>query len=116
MFKCCLCGKIYDNEAAAVKCVNKCGREKASLGVFKSKTIKNSNEVSETTYNFSIPDYSFDEIWEKLLELKCPAYVVAQLKKDCLSDWNNKSDREKEDCYNKVVMTMWLYQGSKGVK
>ena len=95
MFKCCICGKTYDNEAAAVKCVNKCGREKSSLGVFKSKTIKNSSEFCETTYSFSIPDFSFDEIFEKLSTLKCPAYVVAQLKKDCLSNWDSKSDKEK---------------------
>ena len=52
MYKCCLCGKEYETEKAAVKCVNKCGREKFLDGAFQHKEAKYSGERTTVSFLF----------------------------------------------------------------
>lgn len=51
MYRCCLCGKTYEEEQDAVKCVNKCGREALSTGKFIKKDVPQLPDVTNVEFD-----------------------------------------------------------------
>lgn len=107
MFKCCLCGKEYQTKELAVKCLSKCGREGVSNGAFK---VKNS------IYSLGVDKVSFDnqcnftktakndiiEIFSVLKKTNMPLGEIRSFEKDILSNWDNKTEKEKLNDYNRI--------------
>lgn len=113
MFKCCLCGKEYAQSSAAVHCVNKCGREMFSNGAFKKK---DSTYRGETTYvEFSeLVNIDTDKISEKIINILTElsdknSLQTAVLYTSIFSNWNDKTDDEKQADLNRLLMLKNLY-------
>ena len=99
MFKCCLCGKEYEREEQAVKCVNKCGRNGFLDGKFKSKVSRDGGETTSIKFDFEVKQTSIrDEIEDNLNDLLrrgLPIIRIENLRKRIFEDWEKKSKKEK---------------------
>ena len=87
MYKCCLCGTEYKDAADAVKCVNRCGRQKFQDGAFIKKDSKYSGASTETIF---LNDFSVDfkekeiedeirKICSQLIDLGAPSTYVNRM-------------------------------------
>ena len=97
MYKCCLCGKTYETERAAVKCVNQCGREKFLNGDFKTKTSTYRGETVEIQY-FSSEENNLKEKCEELLSQIQSKGVLNSLQRQ-YKNWDNLKREEQIQFY-----------------
>lgn len=115
MFKCCLCGKEYETENAAVKCVNKCSREKFLDGAFQHKNAKYRGETSNVSFNFEIDTEMIKEsiafLLNKMLENGAPNKRVEVLKKEIFSNWDNKTEEEKRNELGRIEIMASIFLG-----
>ena len=99
MFKCCLCGKEYEKEDLAVKCVNKCGRNGFLDGKFQHKVSRDGGETTNIKFNFEIEQTSIkDKIEDNLNDLLShglPIVRIKNLRKRIFENWEKKSEKEK---------------------
>lgn len=107
MFKCCLCGKEYQTEELAVKCLNKCGREGVSNGAFKVKDSVYSLGADETSFDNQCSSNSIikDDIinfFSVLKKVDIPLGEMNSFEKGVLSNWDNKTEKERLNDYNRV--------------
>ena len=113
MFKCCLCGREYENEKAAVKCVNKCGREKFLDGAFQHKETKYSGEETRIKFDFEVESDSIKEdilrIFQELADNGAPPKRIETLRKNLLDSWDNKTDEEKKEELGRVLALKNLF-------
>lgn len=107
MFKCCLCGKIYESEKAAVKCVNKCGQEKFLDGAFRHKESKYSGEITRISFDFEVKSDSIKEdilrICQELIDIGISEKRVEILKNSVLDNWDSKTEAEKETELGRIL-------------
>ena len=104
MYKCCICGTEYDDEAAAVRCVNKCVRECFASGKFVKKETKHSPDVTNDILHLDVI-----LLIDKMLEVGAPKPQVAALRDKVLAGWNEIDNRERANRFNRVVMAAKLY-------
>lgn len=114
MYKCCICGTEYDNEAAAVRCVNKCGRECFASGKFVKKETKHSPDITNVEFDFedAINDILHLDVVlliDKMFEVGAPKPQVAALRDKVLEGWNEIDNHERANRFNRVVMAAKLY-------
>ena len=114
MYKCCICGTEYENEAAAVRCVNKCGRECFASGKFVKKETKHSPNVTNVEFDFeeAINDILHLDVIlliDKMLEVGAPKPQVAALRDKVLEGWSEIDNKERANRFNRVVMAAKLY-------
>ena len=99
MFKCCLCGKEYEREEQAVKCVNKCGRNGFLDGKFKNKVSRDGGETTSIKFDFEISQTSIkneiEDTLNDLLRRGLSMVRIENLRKRIFGDWEKKSEREK---------------------
>lgn len=99
MFKCCLCGKEYDREDLAVKCVNKCGRNSFLDGKFQHKVSKDGGETTSIKFDFEVKQISIKDTIEdnlaNLLSRGLPMVRIENLRKRIFENWENKSEEER---------------------
>lgn len=114
MYKCCICGTEYDNEAAAVRCVNKCAREGFASGKFVKKETKHSPDITNVEFDFE--DITNDLIHlstiltlDKMLEVGVPKPQVAALRDKVLKDWDKIDNHERSNRHHRVLMAAKLY-------
>lgn len=114
MFKCCLCGKEYELEKDVVKCVNRCGRQKASEGVFQSKNSKYSGEFSTTDFGFEVEDIvskeKISEMLDDLIKAGAPHPYIDGIINEIERTWDNKSNQERMDDYNRIMLIKGIYK------
>lgn len=105
-FKCCICGKIYNSEAAAVKCVNRCGRAMHQKGIFETKESKYSGETTETQvlYETEKLDLEF-ECSKKISELKdrVPPSAYNGFIKE-FEKWETLTDAQRQMFYDLISL------------
>ena len=102
MFKCCICGKSYETERAAVRCVNKCGREKFENKDFVKKDSVYRGETVEIFYKVN-EDLHLKEKCEKLLTKIEAKGVVMSLRRQ-LNNWDRLSKEEQTQLYEIIQM------------
>ena len=122
MYKCCLCGKTYDNEKDTVKCVNRCGREKSQLGIFHSKEAPRQEDI--TTITFDTPELSMDvdyadlsefyknEIEKMLYNLEMGGVAIRNvnyLRATTFANWDNKTPEQQLEALNRLKLMSKIY-------
>ena len=115
MFTCCLCGKQYENEAAAVKCVNQCGREAQQSGKFVTKESKYKGSFSSVQFSqeSQVQDFSLKEELLKIfneLSLTMPLQEVNRLRIRTFKNWDSLSSSEKKNQFERVLMISKLFK------
>ena len=114
MFRCCICGKEYESEAAAVKCVNKCGREGFETGKFQRKEKIYSDNISATEFDFDIKCPQKEDI-EKAIEVLerrgAPKLSVLMLRNQIAERWNYLSNSERAAELGRIQMLGKIYKG-----
>lgn len=101
-YKCCICGKIYNNENSVVKCVNKCAREMHKKGVFETKSVYSEGQT--------IIEYSFETKNKADLRQQCENMIkniglAAQNSfKNQLENWNKLTEGEQIQLYDMIKM------------
>ena len=105
-FKCCICGKIYNNEAAAVKCVNRCGRAMHQKGIFETKESKYSGETTETQVLYEAEELDLEfECSKKISELKdkvSPSIYNGFIKE--FEKWETLTDAQRQMFYDLIFL------------
>ena len=102
MFKCCLCGKSYETERAAVRCVNKCGREKFENKDFIKKESTYRGETVEISYRVS-EDMNLKEKCEELVEKIQSKGIATSLRRQ-LKNWDRLSREEQTQLYEIIQL------------
>lgn len=113
MYKCCLCGKTYEQSSAAVRCVNKCSREMLANGAFKKKDSTYRGETTVVEFS-DLVNIDTDKIGEEIISLLTELENKSCLKTATLftsifSNWDSKTDEEKQADLNRILMLKNLY-------
>ena len=106
VFHCCLCGIAYDNEAAAVKCVNRCGRAMHQKGIFQTQdsTYKGMTVDVEDTFGDTETDKNYlSMIVIPELEGKIPKGVLNGLKQ-MLKNWDSLGTTGQTQLFDMCMM------------
>ena len=117
MYKCCLCGNEYENATDAVKCVNRCGRQKFQDGAFIKKNSKYSGETTQTIFP---NDFTFDftekeiedeirKISSQLIDLGAPPVYVGRKMMSIFFTWPEKSKGDKIKDLKHLIITLSMY-------
>lgn len=114
MYRCCLCGKTYEEEQDAVKCVSKCGREAFSTGKFVKKDAPQLQDVTNVEFDCDAAItalFSFDAsfLFEQMMLRGAPVSQVAALQRSTYKDWEQLSNKDRSIRLNRVFMTAKLY-------
>lgn len=107
-YKCCLCGTEYSTSAAAVKCVNRCGRAAHKVGIFETKESNYRGETVEVIYDFE-PESNDQE-----LKIKC-SMMLDELKNITqkgvfnsflfqFNQWDKMNETQKHQLYDMIAM------------
>ena len=120
MYKCCICGTIYDNERDAVKCVNKCAREKSQLGIFQSKEAPRQEDITTVTFSEEIVQGSnglagldkerVEDILYQLEMHGAPVRNINYLRESVLKGWEDKSPADRGAAINRLGMMLKIYE------
>ena len=101
IFKCCLCGKAYTCESAAVKCVNRCARAAHQKGIFQTKSVY-SEGTTTIEYNFE----SENNLKEKCISMLNSLGLAAQNSfRGQIENWDKLSEGERTQVYDMMRMT-----------
>ena len=96
IYKCCLCGKLYNSESAVVKCVNRCGRAMHQKGVFETKSV-----YSEGTTTIEYSFKSEDNLKEKCISMLNSLGLAAQNSfRSQIENWDKLSEGERTQIYD----------------
>lgn len=113
MFKCCLCGKEYEREQDAIKCVNKCGRQAFADGKFVKKEVPQLPDVNKVEFiEVPVSDIYLSDILtliNKMIDAGAPLGQIAALKEKIIANWNEIDNNERSNRYNRVLLSAWLY-------
>lgn len=114
MYHCCLCGKEYEREQDAVKCVNRCGREAFSTGKFVKKEVPQLPDINRVEFDCEEALgalFSFDAsyVFEKMMTCGAPVSQVAALQHKTYEGWEQLSNKDRSIRLNRVFMTAKLY-------
>lgn len=108
IYRCCLCGTAYTSEAAAVKCVNKCGRQMHAKGKFQTKEANYLGET--TTVEYCSPDAS-RAACEKALSIAesvLPRGVFLSIQRQ-VANWDCIGAVERNQLYDMILMMTKRY-------
>ncbi len=117
MYKCCLCGNEYEDAADAVRCVNRCGRQKFQDGTFVKKDSKYSGETTQTIF---LNDFTFDftekeiedeirKISSQLIDLGASSVYVNRKMMHIFLTWPEKSKGDKIKDLKHLIITLSMY-------
>lgn len=114
MYHCCLCGKKYDTEALAVRCVNKCGREAFATGKFVKKDVPQLPDVTNVEFDYdtataALHSFNASLLFEQMILMGAPVSQVAALQHSTYKDWEQLSNKDRSIRLNRVFMTAKLY-------
>lgn len=112
MYTCPLCKRQYETEKEVVKCVNKCGRDKASAGWLSSKSIY-SGETTKVSYEIKTGAPSREKVNELCNELQDRGVLnssVRELRLKTLNNWDNLNEEIKKNRINELTMMVNLYR------
>ena len=113
MYKCCICGKEYVQSSDAVQCVNKCGREMFANRTFKKKDSTHRGETTCAEFS-ELVNIDTDKISEEIIHILAElsdknSLQTAVLYTLIFSNWNDKTDDEKQADLNRLLMLKNLY-------
>lgn len=111
MFKCCVCGKMYNSEVEAIKCINKCARTAHENGQFVTKEAKHSEQ---TTVNFkNESDCSASVAAQALIGLMDKGIAIgaiSSLYRKVFNNWRNINDNERKTRLNYISSICEIYK------
>lgn len=110
IFTCCICGTSYNNEAAAVKCVNKCGRAMHKAGVFQTKSSEyKEGEVkvvypSDNEEGDTLKEECLEILDNKVLDGSTMSNGSLNFFMEQMSKWDTLSHIQRNQLHDMIVM------------